>query len=364
MNYLKHLLLAGCCCISVYSYAQPAVIDTNNTVAACESGCCCSSSIQAPAGIMTDHVHGKRQWMASYTYMNMRMQGNNTGTTRASDNTVYQAYAMAPETMTMQMHMAMLMYGVSDKLTIMAMGGYATYNMSMNMSSKMMSMPGMTMAMGDMTMKSASSGFTDTRISALYNVSNTSNHRLIASLGVDLPTGTIKATGTTMLGDNQRQPYDMQPGTGSFGIAPGITYVRNYTKWSWGADAGADIKLNRNSLGYKTGNQYHASAWGSYKLLPFVSASLRAEYVNVDKITGEDPLIAILIYQANDPTTNKANYGGQWLNAYAGLIFHFEQPVLNKFSLLAEYGMPAYQDLNGIQMALHSTLYATLQFSF
>ena len=363
MRTLKILMLLVCSMVCAYGYAQETAVPApDNKAEACTTGCCCDQSNQAPLGIMTDHIHKKGEWMLSYTYMDMMMQGNRTGTANADDNTVYKSYGMAPETMTMQMHMAMLMYGVTDRLTLMAMGGYSVYNMNMNMSNNMPYMPGM--SMGQMTMQSMSSGFTDTRVSALYNFSNKATQRIIGSLGINMPTGTIMATGTTMLGDNQRVPYDMQPGTGSFGIVPGITYVRTYTAFSFGADAGADVKLNKNSIGYKDGNVYHAGAWAGYKFLPFVTGSLRAEYVNTGKITGSDPQIAIPIFEANDPTANTANYGGQWVNVYAGLNFHINKPMWSKFSLLMEYGLPVYQNLNGVQSALHGTALAGLQYSF
>ena len=336
----------------------------DNEYKACDDVCGCGGNSQAPLGVMTDHIHNKGQWMLSYTYMNTAQRGNNMGATKASDDMVYgQNYMMAPETMTMQMHMLMAMYGLTDKLTLMAMGGYMTGSMSMNMNGAMMNMPGMVMPMGDMAMQSYSSGFTDTRVYALYNFSNNSNQRIIGSMGISMPTGTIRATGTTMLGDNQRLPYDMQTGTGSFSIVPDFTYARKYGYFYWGANAGADIKLNYNPLGYKTGNVYHATAWAGYQFLSFLSGTLRAEGVNMGGISGFDPVINNKYYQESDPTTRTANYGGTCVGMYAGLNFYFMKPVLSHFRLMAEYGMPVYQDLCGIQLATRSNFYLGLQYS-
>ncbi len=95
-------------------------------------------------------------------------------------------------------------------------------------------------------MQSSSAGLADTKVYGLYNLSNNINRRIIASVAVNIPTGSIRTTGTTMMGENQRLPYDMQPGTGSYSLLPGITYVQQYGKFSFGADAGADIKLANN----------------------------------------------------------------------------------------------------------------------
>ncbi|MBS1690435.1 MAG: hypothetical protein JSS96_17015, partial [Bacteroidetes bacterium] len=98
--------------------------------------------------------------------------------------------------------------------------------------------------------------------------------------------------------------------------------------------------------------------------LPFVSGSLRAEGIMQDKISGSDAELDNFVYQQNDPTTRTANYGGKWLNMYVGLNFHTSCGPLNRFTLLAEYGMPVYQNLNGVQMALHNNILAGLYYSF
>ena len=334
----------------------------NTSQSCCTKECSCEAT-QTPAGVMTDHIHDKGKWMISYTYMNMTMQGNQMGTTRVSENTVYQNYTMSPETMNMQMHMVMAMFGITDKLTLMAMGGISYNYMTMNMSNTAMSMPGMVMNMGSMTMASESSGITDTKLTALYKILDKSKSGLIGSCGISLPTGTIQATGTTMLGDNQRLPYGMQIGTGSFGITPGITYTLKSNLFTAGIELGGDIKLNNNSLGYKLGNVYHATVWASYKLLSFVSCSIRTEAISVDKIHGSDKVMNLSVYQTDDPTAKTSNYGGTWCNLYAGLNFHLSNQTFSKFSLLTEYGIPVYQNLNGTQMSLHNNALATIQYA-
>ncbi|MEI8280028.1 MAG: transporter [Bacteroidota bacterium] len=351
---LSCILLLISCMLSINSGAQQ--MDT----AECKTTCTCGMGTFTPLGIMTDHVHPKGEWMVSYTYMNMMMNGNIIGDKKTSDNTVYQKYSMAPESMSMQMHMLMLMYGLNDRLTMMLMQGFTMGNMSMNMDPNMPNMPGMTP--GDTRMSTLSSGFTDTKIFGLYMLADKENYRVVASMGINIPTGTIRATGTTMLGNNQRLPYNMQVGNGNWGIMPDVTYMHQCNKIAWGTDAGADIKLANNSLGYRQGNVYHITIWGSYKFLSYVSGSLRAENVIWDRISGSDPAIDIPIYVKSDPTANTANYGGNVTNIYAGLNFHFPYKVFEKMNLLLEYGMPVYQNLNGTQMANLCNLQIGLQY--
>ncbi len=357
------------CCASLKSYAQSEVKEDQPLISiqgkpaesCCANGSCCNGS-QTPLGVMTDHVHPKGEWMVSYSFMDMMMKGNRTETAKTEELTLYnKGYMMAPATMSMQMHMAMLMYGVNNRLTLMAMFGYVSYDMTMNMQ-YVMQMPGMPAPSSSMATVSSGSG--DTKLSALYNFSHKETSRFIGSLGFSLPTGSIKAKGLTMLGADQRLPYDMQPGTGSVSIAPDVTYVSQKGKFIFGVNGGADVKLNYNTLGYRQGNVYHATTWGSYGFLPYLSGSLRAEVIVADKISGVDSVIAIPVYEQFDPTTSTAHYGGKWGNLYAGLNFHFKKTALKKFQFQFEYGMPVYENLNGPQMSVHANLMAGVSYKF
>lgn len=359
MRYIIAILaLLLCCSTATRSYAQhTADTSSQEEKSCCAMGSCCTNNT-TPAGVMTDHIHAKKEWMLSYTYMSMRMQDNRVGTKKVSDDTLFTQYMMVPEVMTMKMHMFMAMYGVTDRFTLMAMFGYTQYYMSMDMPYAMQ-MPGMDTAA--VTMISKSSGFSDTRLYGLYNFSNNESTRIIGSLGVNIPTGSVRERGVTMLGSHERLPYDMQPGTGSFGILPDITCAHAVRKFSFGANAGADIKLDKNSLGYKQGNMYHATGWAGYQFFSFMSGSVRAEWIAVEKISGSDKEMEDPAYHL-DPTTSTSNYGGTWGNMYAGLNFHADKPVLRNFTLQLEYGMPVYENLNGPQMSVHSNFIAGLLF--
>jgi len=370
MKLFLKLLLIATTSLPAITNAQQQLNTVNNSgqTHTCAGMCCCAGNSQAPVGVMTDHIHNKGTWMLSYTFMNTAYSGNYSGNSRINDNSLYDRYMMAPETMNMQMHMLMAMYGVTDRLTLMVMGGYMvnSMNMNMSMSTAMMNMPsmkGMTMNMGNMTMQSNSSGLSDTRLSALYNFSKNAGTRLIGNLGIQVPTGSINCLGTTLLGDGQRLPYDMQTGTGTYNVQPDITYARKYVSWYFGANAGANIPMNFNSIGYKPGNIWHESAWVGKMLCPFLSATFRVEDINTGKIAGADPLMDNAVYVSNDPTTDKSNYGGSVVNAYIGLNCYFMRPVMDHFRLLAEYGLPVYQNLNGVQSALKSQINVGLQYA-
>ena len=334
----------------------------------CDSVCtmfdCCRPDGHAPLGIMTDHIHGKGEWTITYSYMNMAMKGNCVGQNRIDDNSIFVNYMMAPNTMQMQMHMLMGMYGISDRLTVMTMFTFLSNDMNMNMSpdASSMNMPGMNSATPAGSMNSKTSGISDTKLYALYRVMEKNKQRIIVGLGISLPTGSVTQQGTNLLGTNQRLAYPMQLGTGTYDLLPNLTYIGQLEKFSWGGFAGANIKILSNSESYNWGNEYNVSGWIAYKWLSFASSSLRFEGIQADAISGYDKNVALLMY--NDPNSNASNYGGQRANIYLGLNFYIYKNALKGVRLLVEYGIPVYQNLNGPQMSLHNILQAGIQYTF
>ena len=75
----------------------------------------------APIGVMGDHVHKQGEWMFSYRYMSMDMEGNLKGTDEISNSEIHETYMVAPQNMKMKMHMLGAMFAPSDRLTLMVM---------------------------------------------------------------------------------------------------------------------------------------------------------------------------------------------------------------------------------------------------
>lgn len=328
------------------------------------TGCpssCCVTDWHTPLGVMTDHTHRKGEWGISYTYMNMQAKGNQAGTKSLTDDAVFATYDMAPDQMTMQMHMVMVMYGLTERLTLMGMTGFASNSMSMNMLPGMV-MQGMVMGPSNSTMKSSSSGLGDSRVYGTYRLLERGTHRIILSLGLNIPTGSISQVGSTVQGEGNRLSYPMQLGSGTWDILPGISYSGRRYKLCWGLETDACIRPVPNMFGYALGNTYTGNAWLSYSLTTWISISLRAEELVTGMTNGYDPAIAVLA--SNDPTASTLNTGGQKTSLYLGVNLFKPSGFLNGNRILIEYGMPVYQNLNGIQMTTRGVLLAGWQYHF
>ncbi|MFI5148401.1 MAG: hypothetical protein ACHQRM_01630 [Bacteroidia bacterium] len=322
---------------------------------------CCRPDGHAPIGIMTDHVHPKGQWGFSYSFMNMNMLGNQSGTNAVSEQQVLNNYTMAPDRMNMQMHMGMLMYGISNRLSAMLMLSYSHSDMSMIALPTAMSMPGMNSG-SNAPMTVSNSELSDSHLYCLYKLVEHERQRIIVAFGMSLPSGSITVNGPTLLGEGQRLSYPMQRGSGTCDLLPGITYTAQRQDFSWGLETNAVIRPSLNSEGYALGNVYEGNAWFSWRFCRWMSTSLRVQECVQNRISGFSNSIYIL--GSNDPTANAGNSGGQTSTVFLGInVYKFLQPLKGN-RLLLEYGIPFYQNLNGIQMPVQNTFAAGWQYNF
>ena len=87
----------------------------------------------APIGVMADHYHKKGEWMTSYRYMFMSMDGNRMGDDNLSTAQVAPGtgvgFPIVPIKMHMGMHMLGMMYAPSDRVTLMGMLNHTSMEM-------------------------------------------------------------------------------------------------------------------------------------------------------------------------------------------------------------------------------------------
>lgn len=339
---------------------QAAAAPGADTLACAANSCCCVND-PTPAGVMISHVHRENEWMISYRYMSMQMSGILAGTSRQSEDDVFLNYLMAPEKMRMDMHMLMGMYGITDRFTVMAMLNYSSVTMNMKMFSTSGHVHnGVASTSPDHELKA--SGLGDVKVHLMYGLVKKAYHQLLLSAGIGIPTGSvgIKGKNDDMMYPGKRLPYSMQLGSGTVDVLPCISYLYQQSKVTFSAQVSSVLRTQYNTIGYKLGNEITLNAWGAYQWLNFLSASLRMEAASSNRIRGYDPTL----YYYNEPSANPYNYGGQRVNSYIGLSFNPKKGFFKSNRLGIEYGIPVYQQLNGIQMNQKQSLYASWAFTF
>jgi hypothetical protein len=330
----------------------------------CDSlqGSCCTTMDRSPAGIMVGHPHPGGGWMVSYRFMFMDMKGLLDQGKKVGNEQVFNTYFMAPTTMQMQMHMLMVMYGISPSFTIMAMANYQAQSMDMDMFSmgthNHADMIGQVDHLG---MHAGTSGFSDTKLMLVYKALDRIEHRILTSLGLSLPTGSISKVGDSdAMFPGFRQAYMMQNGTGTVDIQPGVTYLYDLMDWSLGVQANYTIRPYKNKYNYRYGNELELNVWGARQIGSKLSLTLRSQNLLAGAISGSDNNL----YLYSEPGTNPANYGGFRSNLLGGINLHLPEAILPKQKFGAEVGGAVYQRGNGIQMANKWCINANWTLSF
>jgi len=327
----------------------------------------------APIGVMADHRHAQGEWMLSYRYKRMAMSGNRDGTDSLTPEEIVTSVAnpfagapMQPSTlrvtpidMTMQMHMGGVMYGLTDRITLMAMGMWTTKEMD----HITFQGPVGTNRLGAFTTEAR--GFGDTTVGAIVGLDDGSkDHRQInLGLAVSLPTGSITKTGQiltpTGATPSPRLPYPMQLGSGTVDLKPSFTARERFGRVSIGGQTSAVIRIDENDENYSLGDIYEATAWVAFEPKPWLSFSGRLRAATIGQISGADPLI-----RAPVQTADPENQGGDIVETLIGVNLAPSNGALKGHRLAVEVGFPVYRNLNGPQLETDITLTVGWQTAF
>jgi hypothetical protein len=302
---------------------------------------------QAPAGVMGDHVHGRGDWMFSYSYMRMHMDGLRDGADSVSTARVLDDYMISPLRMNMEMHMLGAMYAASDELTLMLMLPLVAKDMDLET------------RMGT-RFTTRSDGVGDVRFSGVYVLSRRDDGQLLLNIGISAPSGDIDASDDTPATQDARLPYPMQLGSGTWDLLPGLTWTGASGRYGWGGQALATLRLGENDNDYTLGDRAELSVWGTIRVAPRWNLSLRADAQTWGNIDGRDPELNPMMV----PTADADLQAGKRLDVLAGANVYLPSGAMGSSRLAFEVGAPAYEDLDGPQMSADWMLHAGWQLVF
>jgi len=301
----------------------------------------------APIGVMGDHVMEEGEFMLSYRYMEMEMDGNRTGTNSVS--TPLPGFMVSPLSMDMKMHMLGGMYAPTEKLTLSVMIPLLSISMDHRVN------------MNNVEFTTESDGLGDITLAGVYQLANSDNSNLLFNLGLSVPTGSIdeKDTIPVSMGVPVQLPYPMQTGSGTYDVTPGLTYTRLYQQWSWGAQGLYTYRISDNDNGYTLGNKLNASVWAAKTLSHSFSLSARLNALDWENIDGADNKLAAM---PTVPTKNPELRGGSRVDALLGI--NYVAHSLDNIRFAFEVGAPVYQDLNGPQLETDLVFTLGTQYAF
>lgn len=303
--------------------------------------------------VIGSHTHPAGQIMLGYEFMFMDMSGHRSGTNHVSVSDILKDFEAASTGMTMEEHMAEVMYAPTNQLTLMAMLPIKHMEMDMTMPSNPI--------VGQRHFTEISEGIGDLQITALYTLlgSVSKGNRLIINAGMSFPTGSIDEK-NTIFGETFKLEYNMQLGSGTFDLRPGLTYLGESNKWAWGAQFFTTLRLGRNGNGYRYGNEYGLTGWLGYALTDWFAPSLRINGRIWENVHGSDPEIDPAFDAEGDPNRQ----GGRRVDLLLGANFFVPSGVFKRTRVMIEAGLPVYENLDGPQLSTRWLITAGLTYSF
>ena len=294
----------------------------------------------APIGVMGDHTHSAGRFMLSYRYMFMNMDGMRDGANDLGTRDIYADYPVAPTDMTMEMHMFGLMYGVTDRLTLMAMTNFQSKGMDH------LTRPGSPpFMMRGPSFTQTEEGWGDLAVGGLWKLTDSTTNHFHLNLGVSIPTA-----------NRSPLPYPMQNGSGTWDLKPGLTWTSLRSGYSLGAQVMGTIRLDESHRGYRFPNQLDTSVWIAKPVNDWVSLSARLTYLLQGKFHGPDEDIRMFM----SPQMDASNLPVDRLDLSLGV--NIMTPL--GFRLGLEIGAPVYEKTDGPRLSTEWWSILGGQFSF
>lgn len=301
----------------------------------------------APVGVLLDHTHAKGDWTFLFRYSQIDKRNLRSGSAPVSVGEAsagcYQPvpkYCQVPISSSRGIYTMGAMYAPRDRFTFALLLPVVTNHLEQWTS---------TGPQIDDT-----SGIGDAKLLFLIPFIQKGAQQTQFNVGISFPTGSIQQVDDT----GQRLSYTMQLGSGSWDGIWGVTYTGDHRAISWGGQFEGQYRFANNSVGYRLGTVYQASAWVSGGITDWVSVSARFAWTRQGNIHGVDPTLDKTLTPLNDNMLQ----GGTTLQVGPGL--NILLPFAGGQRLAAELTFPLYESLDGPQLGSEMTLTAGWQWLF
>lgn len=326
----------------------------------------------APAGVMFSHMLPKSgDLMFGYRYMYSNQSGDMLkSSNKVSDKNLINKGCgpnpcyVAPDEMSMHMHMLDIMYAPTDWLNLMLMPQFVDMNMSFRGldGAPEPASDSIDAAVDHSEHPHNTGGVGDTGIYAMFKLLDKQGHRLHATLGFSAPTGDVdiklRRTHQEDLGFIH---YGMQLGSGTWDFKPSLTYTGQMERWSWGAQLSGTKRMeDKNESGFAFGDIFQSTAWGSYSVFDWLSTSVRGVYTD----QSNNKYVYNDTYNKIGPMDYSTNYGGQYWDVGFGVNAFVGKGDLKGNSLSFEWLQPVSDNVNGYQLEREGSLSATWSLAF
>lgn len=287
----------------------------------------------APAGIVGDRLLPQGALEFTYRFQKVDFEGVQIGTSPVSFFDVLDLYATTPFQRTDRMNNVQLTLGVSERLSVMATASWIERTRSL--------------ANEEFFFSTSTSGVSDVQLEALYGVWDQDAIKVHLHGGVEVPVGSTEERGDLLNLQDQLLPYEMQTGSGSFSVMPGITAQVQNEHGTVGGQVRAKIRLNDNDRDYRLGDEVEGAMWMMYRANQFFAFSTGLRFRTWGSIEGVDAELD----PSRDPGEDAVFTGGEQADIPLGLNIYMPEGRLQGHRLSMEFLFPVHQDFDAWRLS-------------
>ena len=338
---------------------------------------------RAPAGVRLDHLlanSGDMEVGYHYHY-DVRGTGMQHGTRRAGDTEIITGACpgtlctLTPRDSDTHVSTVDFMLGLSPRATVVLDAQYVNHDMKLrDLNVDVQNTLGI-IPPPRVSYSRNTGGIGDVGLHFLYGLFESAGHEVHAGLGFSAPTGSVEQRPTFT---RDFSAYDSQLGSGTWDFHPSLTYSGELLRFIWGTQlSGIKRMESSNDAGYRLGDQFQATAWGSVRLIASLSASLRGQYTAQGGVRGRfdghaapqaigtrlvgTETQTVFEYvdtpsAINGPMDGPDNTGGQRWDVGFGLNAVIPRGLLRGNRVSVEWLEPVATHFNGYQLERQGTL--------
>lgn len=202
-------------------------------------------------------------------------------------------------------------------------------------------------------------GLGDIQIGGIFRSYDVDGTRISYLMGLSIPTGEVGERGNYAGLTDTKLPYDLQQGTGTFDLLPGVLWESRRDEVLMGARAAGRIHLEtENDEGYFWSNSMRVDLWLGTELADDLTGTLRVQgdwWGDLHSFDADlDP--------TQSPGEDSLRLGGSRVNLYGGLSWELNDSRSQQFAV--EFGMPVDEWLDGPQLSQELSLLLGWRASF
>lgn len=284
-----------------------------------------------PAGIQGGQMIQEGDLRIQYTLGRGSYGDVRFGTETVPFLDVLDYYSGAPLDRTEMSHRVSLEYGFLEWVTLAVSAAWLQNSRNL--------------ANEDVLVSNDASGISDITAAALVKIFDEDGITAHLNGAIEIPTGSIEKVGADLGGTTRLLPYDMQMGSGSFTLVPGLTAAIQNEHATLGGQALAKIRLFDNGRDYRMGNEFHGNVWMGFNVGDNLSVNTGARVRTWGAISGEDSGMDPSLEPGQDALLSS----GTAVAIPAGFSLKFPGGTLAGTEVLFEFVFPAYQSYDAFR---------------